>query len=389
MILLITAGLYTPLQVQAAENITASETANDQIIPPCLQEAIDIRIRNLTFALLDNPADSDINRHNRMRISRYTLENDLRPDLKLSLPHFEITCKPRLEFRWRHWCEGPDQGESRTNSDLFVYEWQARISLLNKIYLSYGREDLQWGPSFLLSPSNPFYTGNGRNFPKQEVDGADYAKLIWAPDQNWTVSFISNMNEGRRDLFYEFKRTYAAKIDYLRDDGYFSLNLSKQGAGKTRMGGFCSWNINDASLLYAEGSINSDEFEALLGISYTAVNGANFHFEYFYNGGGTRDQPLIPYLLSLDYMANRKSLARQNYLFAQYYDHSLMDDWSILFRGTYGLDDDSATWLVYGDYNISDHAQLFASGNLYAGDGSSEFGALHDYTMMIGIELSF
>jgi len=362
-ILLVTVGLYTPVTViNAAENPAAPQTANDQIIPPCLQEAIDIQIRNLTFAMLRNPANSDINRNNRMRISRYTLENDLRPDLKLSLPHFEITCKPRFEFRWRHWNEGADQGESRTSSDLFVYEWQARVSLFNKV---------------------------GRNFPKQEVDGADYAKLIWAPDQNWTVSIITNLNEGRRDLFYDFKRTYAAKIDYLKDNGYFSLNLSRQSSGKTRLGGFCSWNVSDAGLLYAEGSVTRDELEALLGISYTAANGANFHLEYFYNGSGTRDPSLVFYLLSLDSTANRESLARKNYLFAQYYDHSLMDDWSILARGTYGLDDDSASWLVYGDYNVGDHTQLFASGNLYTGNGSSEFGALYDYTMMIGIEYSY
>ncbi len=388
-IVLLAVSLYAPAQIRAEEGVSAGKATIDTIIPPGLQDAFDIQVRNLNFALLQNPADSDINHNNHLHIAHYTLENDLRPDIKLSLPHLEITCKPRFELRWQHWREGIDAGDSENENETFIYEWQTQISLFDKIYLSYGREDLQWGPSFLLSPSNPFYTGNGRDYPKQEVDGADYAKFIWAPNQNWTVSLIANIDEGRRDLFYEFKKTYAAKIDYMTDNGFFSLNLAKQEAGETRLGGFCSWNINDASLVYVESSVSRNEVESLLGISYTTTGGSNFHLEYFYNGGGTREQSLLMYLLSLDSEANRESLGRKNYLFAQYYDHDIMDTWSILLRGTYGLDDDSATLLAYSDYNIGDHTQLFASGIIYAGNGSSEFGTLYDYTMMLGVELSF
>jgi hypothetical protein len=33
----------------------------------------------------------------------------------------------------------------------------ARLRLTECLFVSYGRENLQWGPSALFSPSNPFF----------------------------------------------------------------------------------------------------------------------------------------------------------------------------------------------------------------------------------------
>jgi hypothetical protein len=49
---------------------------------------------------------------------------------------------------------------------------------MKNLYLSYGRENLQWGPSYLFSPSNPFFHDNGRSNPKKEIPGMDFARLV-------------------------------------------------------------------------------------------------------------------------------------------------------------------------------------------------------------------
>ena len=119
------------------------------------------------------------------------------------------------------------------------------------------------------------------------------------------------------------------------------------------------------------------------------LGGATFNLEYFYNGDGTLDESLLFHIAFLKPDSTRESLWRKNYLFLQYHDHDTMDNWSFLLRGTLGLDDDSYTILAYGDYNLGDHTQLFVSCNFCQGDRESEFGGLVDYSLMIGVELSF
>ena len=354
-----------------------------------LLETVDFEFRNLNFGQVKKLVNSELNPDNRLEISRYTLGADFRPDLKIVFPVLDIILKPRIELRWDRWEDGLKNGETETDEDMFVNEWLIRVHPVNPLFLSYGREDLQWGPSFLLSASNPFYTDNGRDRPKMEVAGADYGRLIWVPNLQWTCSFIVNTDEGHKELLTAFQKTYAAKIDYLAEEAYFSIILSKQDSYDSRLGGFLSWNINDANVLYAEGSVSDDEVEFLAGTCYTFIRGGTFAFEYFYNGGGTSDGSLAMKLVSLDASSARETLFRKNYLLVQYYDQDIMGLWNALLRGTIGLDDESFSILAHGEYNIGDQSQLFATGTIYSGDDESEFGNLFDYRVQVGVEFYF
>ena len=64
------------------------------------------------------------------------------------------------------------------------------------LFVSYGRENLQWGPSFLFSPSNPFFQDNGRRNTYLEVPGMDFGRLVFIPASAWAISFIANTGEG-------------------------------------------------------------------------------------------------------------------------------------------------------------------------------------------------
>jgi len=357
--------------------------------PGLLDNAVKTKFQNLTFWQAQWPEKPFWGDDNPLNLSSDSLESDFRLDLVVQLPHLELMFNPRWDLRWEQWESGRDAGESDTDEEAYVNEWLVRVQPLDTLFLSYGRENLQWGPAMMLSPSNPFFTGNGKNQPKREVPGADYARLVWTPDQSWTASVIVNTDEGRKQIFTDFDKTGAVKIDYLAEQVYGSLILSKREAGDWRLGGFVSWNLDENTIVYVEGSGSDDGVEALTGGSYTFPEGSIVTLEYFYNGYGDRSEDLLALLRAGDWRDTRQLLFRKNYLLLQYYKQDVFGKWSGMLRWTAGLDDNSSALLGLFEYNVMDHLQLFANGTVFRGNNDDELSALLDYQAMIGVEFSF
>ncbi|MBN1556524.1 MAG: hypothetical protein JW951_00090 [Lentisphaerae bacterium] len=149
--------------------------------------------------------------------SRYQWEADLRVDVSLRLKRLVLSAKPRVALKYEEWDNGARSGDSKTSADVFLNEWLARCEVIENLFASYARQNLQWGPSYLLSPSNPFDTDNGRNHPKQELPGSDYAQLVWTPDYRWTLSVIANTAEGRRNVTRNVDAPYQQALSGLND----------------------------------------------------------------------------------------------------------------------------------------------------------------------------
>jgi hypothetical protein len=162
-----------------------------------LGEKIDITTRVLTFGFTGDPIFERIDEDVVPEIIRHRVEADVRPNVLLSLGNLTASIKPRFDI-WRQRVDREGEKHYETDSDLYVNEWLLRYAFSPTLFASYSRENLQWGPSYLLSPSNPFNSNNGRNNPKQEVPGMDFVTLVWAPNRDWTISFIANIDEGRR-----------------------------------------------------------------------------------------------------------------------------------------------------------------------------------------------
>ena len=353
------------------------------------------RISLLGFGIAAQPVESGLNPNNILHIPRYQLELDLRPDLALNFRQLELSVKPRFELRWRKWEDGIPQGDSTTDVPVFVQEWLARYRLTNQLFVSYGRENLQWGPSYLLSPSNPFNRDNGQNNPRLEVPGLDYGRVVWIPSSHWTASFIANTDRGRQDLIQDFNKTYAIKLDYTVEKKYFSLIPSSQEGGKSRIGFFGGWTVSDALLLHIEGSIPPDEIgdtAILVGGAYTLELGPTIAVEFYHDGEGCRQEDIAlcfrPVFLNTKPPAD--TLIRQNYLLVQY-AHSRVWDTTFNFtlRWIRDLDDDSDRIIGIFEYDLSDHTQLFVIGNFGSGTKNTEFGGLLHYSVMAGVRYTF
>ena len=424
------------------------------VIQKKLAEHFSFDLRILASGIIQEPADSSQNPGNNfLQIPHYLADLEIRPDLRLNIDPLELSIKPRMRLDYSVWREGLRKGKTEWNVDWFINEWLARWKVFQNLFLSYGRENLQWGPSFLFSPSNPFFQDNGRRNPYLEVPGMDFGRLVWIPASSWTLSFIANTDEGQNKthgldpfekIFFSpngltpFERTYALKADYTGRENYGSVILSYKEGSKISLGFFGGWTISDAVVLYGEGVMTQgadalyprrdssplgasmQQFHKndstikpvlLIGGSYTFSGSGTLYLEYTYNSPGYSDSEADNY-----YSLRRRAAGaissgglvsalgvetlgqtaitglrflRKNYAMLQYTQNNIKNKIDLTLRWTQNLNDGSGQFTTVVAYSLGNHLELFSVGTVMAGGENTEFGSILDYQWMIGLKYTF
>lgn len=406
-----------------------------------IAEHFSFDVRILTYAIIQEPANSSQNPGNNvLQLPHYSADLEIRPDLRLTIDPVELSVKPRMKLDYSYWQEGNRRGESEWEDDWYINEWLARLRLLQNLFISYGRENLQWGPSYLFSSSNPFFQDNGRQNPYLEVPGMDFGRVVWIPGNAWTLSFIANTDEGRNKTIgpNPFEKTYALKLDYTGRENYASAILSYKEHSKPSFGFFGGWTLSDAILLYGEGVIrqgsdalypqqDSSPFRAsmralhhddhsikpvlLIGGSYTFGTKGTLTLEYIYYGPGYSNTEADTYyslrkkaakVLPLGGGISRLAqmtlgqtattglrFLRRNYAMVQYIQTNIKNKIDLTVRWTQNLDDGSGQSTGLVAYYLGEHLELFSVGAVTVGSKNSEFRSLIDYHVMIGLKYTF
>lgn len=416
-----------------------------------LEEHFSYDVRVLSFGVLQQPTNSTQNPSNNfLQLQRYLGDGELRPDLRLSLGDLDLSVKPRARLDYSAWEDGTLTGESQWDHDFFVNEWLARLKVRENLFVSYGRENLQWGPSYLFSPSNPFFQDNGRRNTFLEVPGMDFARLVWIPGAAWSLSFIANTDPGLNKTtgpgaFLSttppppFERTYTVKADYTGREAYASLILSRKQDDENVLGFFGGWTATDAILLYAEGALTQGStglypveerfspFGAsmetvhthdsamdptiLLGASYTFESKGILSLEYAYYGPGYGERDTEDYYalrrraaqsftlpgpiagLAMETLGQTADIdlrfLRKNYAMLQYTQTNIRNKIDLTFRWTQNLDDGSGQFFALASYDLGKHVELFSAASFMAGGKNTEFGSVLDYQVMLGLEYTF
>jgi len=405
-------------------------------------ERFSIDFRALSYGALQEPSNSTQNPGNNfLKIRRHVGNLELRPDIRFSTDPLDLMAKPRMRFGNSDLTGTGAHGRgSEWDDEWYVNEWLARLKVREDLFVSYGRENLQWGPSFLFSPSNPFFLDNGRRNPYLEVPGSDFARLVWIPRSSWTISFIANTAEGRNEPFGDgpFEKIYAAKIDYTGRENYGSLILShKEHVGDT-LGFLGGWTVSDALLLYLEGAVSVDDralypvedrspFGAsmmqshgdgdewkpvvLLGAAYTFESRGTLTLEYAYNDQGYSEEQAARYYalrrsgaealgrggpisgpaqMTLGRTASTGlRFQRRNYALLQYTQTNIQNLLDLTLRWTQNLDDGSCQFTALVTCFLADHLELFSVGTVNGGSEEAEFRSILDYQWMVGIKYTF
>lgn len=422
-----------------------SEEKSDEMLFYQIKSWATEHIRNegeiIGYTLVQRAISGSQNPDNRLlNITRSEFNVEMRPNFYVNWKKVSITFKPRWHGNLSYWDEGPNEGEWKGDDELFVNEWLIRLMPVDNFFVSYGREILQWGPSYFLSPTNPFFRDNGRSNPKDEVDGTDFVRIIWNPSIDWNFSLIANTSEGRKDVVDDdFHKSYAFKIDYTRYRKYGSIIFSKREDQSLHVGGYGGATPSDAILLYTEADFSlgsyalypvddptslfgismendktdSNSLKAILlaGGSYTTEWGPTFVLEYLYNAHGYNSEDAAKYYdlansaginLNTPNPLNEHSryvlfqtlepglrLLRRNYISAQYQHIGIDNHLDLVIRFTLNIDDYSGLINPIIEYDLTDRIQLFLVGTQTFGGKNTEFRRLIDYSFWVGLEYYF
>lgn len=389
----------------AANAASAPSNSLDEpaVTSPLAQELISgfySRINVLGYGILQDPINSTLNPDNALAVHRYETQLTFRPDFNLNFRQLELGIKPRFEADWSHVQNGVQGGTDLTTATAYINEWIARYRVTDQLLVSYGRENLQWGPSQLLSPSNPFNQNNGKNNPAIEQPGMDYGRVVVIPNASFTGSFIANTGEGRLndsgDASGPFHKAYAGKFDYTGEKTYASLIVSKRDTTPWRIGYFGGWNISDALLLYSEGSaalstnpaLPHPDYDLLAGATYTLLNGAMITGEYFHHNAGCTQNDIAQCVspLALD---PTNPYPRRDYLLLQYVDTKLVRNVSLTVRLIQDLNDHSTQFLSDVEYDVGQNWLIYFVPSVTFGPSRSEFGSLVRYSLFAGVSFTF
>ncbi len=396
-------------------------------------------VRALLFADAQYPAHSSQNPDNAfLQLYRYSGEFDLRPDFFWERPSVTAVFKPRFTASYLWWEDGVTKGRTDSPSRAFVNEWRVQAKPVDKLFLSFGKEKLLWGPSFLASPSNILFKDTEKMNPKSEVEGKYLAKAIIVPNNTLTVNVITETSNDENDLDETLKPLRLIKVDVLGSTFQVSMIGYYRQHDRYRFGSYGQWTASDALLLYYDGIVakgtdalypvpdpasplggsfvrkyagSSRLFTTVTaGAAYTFLSGSTLSLEFLYNDQGYNDEEASAYyalrqhasdgffsatLSGLSSMTLAESLntglpfLRRYYLMGQYQVREIKNVVDVILRYVYSVEEHAGQASTILEWNMTDRIQFFNLNTAAVKGGNTEFNSLVSRSFMAGIEAHF
>ena len=398
-------------------------------------------IRTLLFADVVHPANSTQNPDNAfLRLPRYSGELHFRPDLFWDQPDLNVLFKPRFTSSYRWWEDGTPDCRKDGLSRAFVNEWRIQGKPLSTIFLSFGKEKMLWGPSFLADPSNILFNNTEKINPKREIEGKYLAKLIFIPDTPATVTVGSETQKEKAGLGGQVMPLRFVKADVMGSNYAISAIGYIRQHDRLRLGSYGQWTASDALVLYYDGLVTrgtdalypaQDSSEPVGGTfikkygesgrlfttvsaggSYTFLSGSTMSLEFLYNGKGYSGAEAEDYYrlrqsaadqlfggsplsaLSQKTLAealnNGQPFLRKYYLMAQYQFREIRNAADLIVRYLYGLEEHAGQASTILEWQLTNNMQFFNINNISASHArETEFKAVTDKSFMAGIEVYF
>lgn len=405
------------------------------------EDGFSYHISTLVFTDAQYPAHSTQNPNNAfLNFYRYSNELHVRPDFFLEQSALSAVFKPRFISYYRWWEDGATRGETASQNKVFVNEWRVQAKPVTTLFLSFGKEKLLWGPSFLASPSNILFKDIEKINPKIEVEGKYLAKVIYVPNKTMTVNVISETQNDEQPQQETLPSLHILKIDFLGSNSMLSVIGYHRQDDRFRLGSFGQWTVSDALLLYYDGMVTKgtgalypvgdrtnplggtfvkkyDDSSRLFttitaGGAYTFLSGATFSMEFLYNGAGYSDaeagayyrirqnasdhffdsDPLygLPQNTLGESLNNDLPFLRRYYLMGQFQVREIKNVLDVTVRYVHSLEEHVGLASSIIEWQISKRIQLFNINTIAVDHGEeTEYNSILTKSVMAGLEAHF
>jgi len=190
-----------------------------------------------------SPAKGRANQDNALlRVPEFALQTELWPNVRVGFDAFELVLRPRMAVnskasrvkdRWQS-----TSGDSRTDEMSILAEWTelfASWQVSDSLALTFGRQNFQWGPSELVSPSNRIFheTYFARN-ALTLVPGKDLVRVNVSIGRAFSAIVLIETHDNGDTPFNAadgFEEAAATKVEYSRENGIDYVGVT---AGKAR-----------------------------------------------------------------------------------------------------------------------------------------------------------
>jgi hypothetical protein len=224
--------------------------------PPGTSDGFSSNVRALLFTDAQYPAHSSQNPDNAfLHLYRSSGTAELRPDLFYDSPVVNAMFKPRFTSSSFWWEDGIAKGERDNLTKAFVNEWRVQAKPLSSLFVSFGKEKLLWGPSFLASPSNILFKDTEKINPKIEVEGKYMARVMYLPSAAVTITGLSETQRDDTLVQGNDNPIRAVKADWVGSNAALSFIGYFKRDDRFRFGSYGQWTASDAVLLYYDGIV--------------------------------------------------------------------------------------------------------------------------------------
>ncbi len=363
---------------------------------------------------------------------------------QLPSQQYDLLFRPKLSFdqdKLRLWV-GPRlgvrteiiNGERGSKRSTYIQDAGALYTVNDHLSLAVERNVVLWGPSLFSSPSNPFFSSSNQSNPFVELSPRDFARARYAPNDRWAISVIGNARLGRdADEYAEFRPITAISVEHTGDMHSVNLVAAKR-SGLFHLGLFGQWTVSDALLLYSDLGYRTrtdarvpirndsaigwgfsprgdrDEFDGLVGMSFTTSRGDTLSLELRHNTQGMNDREFgqlrravtdaltaaedpalvgdAALLIGAAADLSTRSL-RRSYLHAQYLVRELTPRLGLNILAVHSLDDRSAQWIGVANYYVTDESRISLNMVANSGDRGTEFRRFFNLGFFLGYKYFF
>jgi hypothetical protein len=364
---------------------------------------------------------------------------ELRPDLFADTTYFNWSFKPRVTATSTWWRDGAPAGEQDSEARFFVNEWMTQVKPTNDLFISFGKEKLLWGASFLVSPSNILFKDTEKANPKSEVEGKYLSRVVYMPNNSITIIGISETQHEQDAFGRSLSPIRAVKADILGGSSQVSVIGYAQQNERFRFGSYGQWTANDAVVLYYDGimSKGSDAFYPMpdnanplggsftqrymdsnryfgtvtAGGTYTFLSGESVSLEFLYNGTGYDDADAEAYyalrrnaaghyfddsalaglsrLTLAGSMNTGTSFLRRYYLMVQVQEREIGNVLDVMLRYVRSLEERSGQVAAILEWQATKRVQIFSINTVAVGAKDTEFKSILAKSFIAGVELHF